>query len=112
VAPTGVAHGHVPIHLIGHCFGANLALGALLRKHLEVRSLVMLTPGLFVLPGYTASEKLRIGLASLIAPNTQFKVPQDDTLFTRDPDVLDWITTDTRGAKRTTATTAICSTPR
>jgi alpha-beta hydrolase superfamily lysophospholipase len=92
-----------PIHLVGHCFGANLALGAVLRKHVAVSSIVMLTPGLAVLPGYTTREKLSIGLASLVAPDTRFRVPQDDDLFTRDPEVLTWISADSRGAKRVTA---------
>ena len=92
-----------PVHLVGHCFGANLALGCALRTRSRVRSVAMLTPGLYVLPGYGLSEKLRIGLASVVAPETRFRVPQEDALFSRDPDVLAWIGADTLGARSITA---------
>jgi len=91
------------IHLIGHCFGANLALGCALRKQADIRSVVMLTPGLYVLPGYGLLEKLRIGLASIAAPETRFRVPQEDALFSRDPQVLAWIGADGLGARNVTA---------
>jgi len=92
-----------PVHLVGHCFGANLALGCALRTRSRVRSVAMLTPGLYVLPGYALFEKLRIGLASVVAPETRFRVPQEDALFSRDPDVLAWIGADTLGARSLTA---------
>jgi alpha-beta hydrolase superfamily lysophospholipase len=63
----------------------------------------MLTPGLFVLPGYSAFEKLEIGLAAVVAPFKRFRVPQDDSLFSRDPDVLAWIGQDRLGARAITA---------
>ena len=93
------------IHLVGHCFGANVALGCALRKHVDnhVRSVVMLTPGLYVLPGYGLFDRLRIGLASVFAPETRFRVPQDDALFSRDPEVVAWIGADTLGARSVTA---------
>lgn len=93
------------LHLVGHCFGANLALGCALRKSpdIHIRSLVMLTPGLYVLPGYGLFEKLRIGLAGVVAPETRFRVPQEDALFSRDPAVLAWIGADTLGARSLTA---------
>jgi alpha-beta hydrolase superfamily lysophospholipase len=92
-----------PVHLVGHCFGANIALGSALRRRLDVASIVMLTPGLYVRPDYTAWEKLRIALAALMAPQARFRVPQDDDLFSRDPDVLAWIRADTLGARTVTA---------
>jgi acylglycerol lipase len=92
-----------PVHLVGHCFGANLALGCVLSHRVQVNSLVMLTPGLSVLPTYRWFEKLSIGLAAVCAPQTRFRVPQDDALFSRDPAVLAWIRLDRLGARRVTA---------
>ena len=91
------------VHLVGHCFGANLALGCVLSNRVAVRSLVMLTPGLFVQPTYRWSEKVRIGLAAALMPATRFRVPQDDSLFSRDPAVLAWIASDRLGARAVTA---------
>jgi len=96
-----------PVHVIGHCFGANIALGAALTGRVAVDSIVMLAPGLYVLPEYSAWDKLRIGLSSVMAPDTTFRVPQDDTLFSRDPEVLAWIGRDTLGARRVTARTLV-----
>src|SRR6266511_295069 len=59
-------HPDVPVHLVGHCFGANLALGSILTHNLEVRSLVMLTPGLFIRPDYGVVNKARIMASGLL----------------------------------------------
>ena len=96
-------HPGTPVHLLGHCFGANLALGAALEQPDRVASLIMLAPGLHVRPDYTAAEKLQIAAAGLVAPGRRFRVPQEDRLFTRDPDVLAWITADSLGAKTISA---------
>jgi alpha-beta hydrolase superfamily lysophospholipase len=93
------------VHLVGHCFGANIALAAELSGAVAAESIVMLTPGLFVLPTYSTWTKLQIALAGLLAPATTFRVPQDDDLFSRDPDVLAWIVRDTLGSRRVTART-------
>src|SRR5262249_10562972 len=92
-----------PIHLVGHCFGANIALGAVLSGATPAASVVMLTPGLYVLPTYSPWDKLRIGVSSLLAPGTMFRVPQNDDLFSRDRDVLAWIGRDRLGARSVTA---------
>lgn len=96
-------HPGVPVHLLGHCFGANVALGYTLAWPRAVASVVMLAPGLHVKPGYSAAEKLQILAAGGLAPSRRFRVPQDDELFTRDADVLAWIQGDTLGAKAVTA---------
>lgn len=96
-------HPEAPVHVIGHCFGANVAIGCALRKAPDVRSVVMLTPGLYVLPDYTTVEKARIATAALLRRDVVFRVPQDDELFTRDPEVLAWIEADMLGAKTLTA---------
>jgi acylglycerol lipase len=104
-------HPGVPVHLVGHCFGANVALGYALMAGTgagssagtTVRSIVMLTPGLYVRPDYTPAQKLHILASGRWAPFTRFPVPQRDELFSRDPDVLAWIASDTGGARTLTA---------
>jgi muconate cycloisomerase len=94
-----------PVHLLGHCFGANVALGAALERPGDVASLIMVTPGLHIRPDYRLDEKLRIAAAAALGAGRQrrFRVPQDDELFTRDPDVLGWISADTLGSKTLSA---------
>ena len=65
-----------PVHLVGHCFGANVALAGVLQRGLAVQSIVMLTPGLYVQPDYTVWEKARIALAGLLAPDTRSACPR------------------------------------
>ena len=95
-------HPDTPVHLVGHCFGANIALGYAL-AHDDVRSVVMLTPGLFIRPDYSVGEKLRIATTGVLRPETLFRVPQDDELFSRSEDVVGWIAADSLGSKRLTA---------
>lgn len=96
-------HPGVPTHLVGHCFGGAIALGSALRYPRHVASLVMLTPGLYVLPDYGVAEKLGILACGLLAQDTRFRVPQDDDMFSRDPEVVAWIGEDALGARTVTA---------
>jgi acylglycerol lipase len=96
-------HPTAPVHLVGHCFGANVALGAALASPGLASSVVMLTPGLYVRPDYSPREKLAIAARGLLDPKARFRVPQEDDLFTRDPDVLAWIRSDSSGARTLTA---------
>jgi alpha-beta hydrolase superfamily lysophospholipase len=93
----------LPLHLAGHCFGANLGLGHCLSRLGRARSLIMLTPGLYVIPDYRVTEKAAILASGLLGGGRRFRVPQDDELFTRDPEVLAWIKADTLGARTVTA---------
>ena len=65
----------MPVHVLGHCFGANVALGAALERPATVASLIMLAPGLHITPDYTPAEKLRIAAAGMAAPQRRFRVP-------------------------------------
>ena len=98
-----VDHPGIPVHLVGHCFGGAIALGSALRRPDRIASLVMLTPGLYVQPDYRPAEKLRILACALLSRDTRFRVPQDDDMFTRDPEVLAWIHGDVQGARTVTA---------
>jgi acylglycerol lipase len=93
-------HPDAPVHLVGHCFGANVALGSLLSRRARAASLVMLTPGFYVLPDYSAFEKMAILGSAIFAPHRRFRVPQEDDLFSRDAEVLAWIGADQLGAKK------------
>jgi len=96
-------HPGLPIHLLGHCFGANLGLAYALTHPRELRSLVMLTPGLHVLPRYTPRERLAIAIAGVLDGTKRFRMPQEDGMFSRDPEVLAWIESDRLGAPSVTA---------
>jgi alpha-beta hydrolase superfamily lysophospholipase len=91
-----------PVHLIGHCFGANLAMGAVLTQPIEVASIVMLTPGLYVEPDYTLRKKAQIAFRVLTRSHALFRAPQEAAMFSRDPDLIAWIRADTLGAQRVT----------
>jgi alpha-beta hydrolase superfamily lysophospholipase len=93
----------VPVHLVGHCFGANIALACALTQPLVLGSIVMLTPGVYVRPDYTPVEKVQIAVNGLRG-NTgiRFRMPQEAELFSRDPELVDWIRADTRGARNVT----------
>ena len=93
----------IPVHLLGHCFGANIALGAALERPDVVASLIMLTPGFHVLADYSPAEKVQIAAAGVAAPQRRFPVPLEDELFTRDPDVLAWIEADSLGSRTLSA---------
>jgi alpha-beta hydrolase superfamily lysophospholipase len=88
-----------PVHLAGHCFGANVALTTVLERRPPVASVVLLAPGLHLLPDYSPAQKLRI-VAS--RDRARFRVPQDDDLFSRDPEVVAWIAADALGSKLVT----------
>ena len=92
-----------PVHLAGHCFGANVALGCALTRRPAIRSLIMLTPGFYIRPEYSGPDKLRILASGVLRPQARFPVPQDDALFSRDPEVLAWIRRDSLGARTVTA---------
>jgi len=93
----------VPVHLLGHCFGAGVALGAALQRPDGLASLVLVAPGLHVLPRYRPAEQAAIAAAAVAAPARRFRVPQDDGLFSADPDVVAWIAADSLGARSVTA---------
>jgi alpha-beta hydrolase superfamily lysophospholipase len=91
-----------PVHLIGHCFGANLAMGAVLTQPIEVASIVMLTPGLYVQQDYTLRQKAQIAFRVLTGSHALFRAPQEAAMFSHDPDLIAWIGGDTLGAQRVT----------
>lgn len=93
----------VPTHLVGHCFGANIALASLLTLRLPARSLVILAPGLALRAEYSLWTRIRIGVCALLRPQARFPVPLRDERFTRDPEVLDWIRQDPLAVRYVTA---------
>jgi acylglycerol lipase len=87
------------VHLVGHCFGANIAMGAVLTQRIEAASIVMLTPGLYVRPNYPLPQMARIAFRALTGSHAQFPAPQQPEHFSHDADLVDWIRNDALGAK-------------
>jgi alpha-beta hydrolase superfamily lysophospholipase len=97
------AESDAPVHVVGHCFGANVALACALTQPLVLGSIVMLTPGVYVLPDYTVGEKLQILVQGLRgSTGVRFRMPQRAELFSRHPDVVEWIRADRLGAPSVT----------
>jgi alpha-beta hydrolase superfamily lysophospholipase len=92
-----------PVHLVGHCFGTNIALGCALTQPVDIASIVMLTPGLYVRQDFTLAEKLGIVLSALVDPHRTFGAPQRAEHFSRDEDLIAWIRSDSLGAQAATA---------
>jgi lysophospholipase len=92
-----------PVHLVGHCFGANVAVGSALTQPVNVASIVMLTPGLFVRQDYNTAEKLGIVVRALGGSDRGWPVPQAPEDFSRDQDLIAWIRSDSLGAHTATA---------
>ncbi len=91
-------------HVVGVSWGGKLAVSAYVTDHAHVRSLSLVTPGLFPRVGVSKVEKARIGLAMLYAPKETFDIPLNDAeLFTRDLRWANFIETDPLTLRQCTA---------
>ncbi|SRR6266508_2146735 len=98
----------VPVHAVGQCFGANIAIGAVLTRDVELASIVMLTPGLYVRPDYDVRAKLRAAShAFRKSRQVRIPLPLSGELFSGDAEVAAWIDGDLLGAHSTTARTVL-----
>ena len=92
-----------PVHLVGHCFGANVALGYVLtHRPSDVASVAMLTPGLYVHQDYTVPQKLRLIYDALRCSPRHHHAPQQPEDFSFDEDLVAWIHGDSLGAQTAT----------
>jgi alpha-beta hydrolase superfamily lysophospholipase len=90
-------------HLLGHCFGAKLALGFALRYPKEIQSLVLISPPQGSLKAnITLLEKLKVFLSCLFRKRLDVKVPIRDNMFTRDPEKYKFIQKDKLKLERMT----------
>lgn len=79
---TGLDH----YHMVGVSWGGKLAVAAYVMESRAVRSLTLVTPGLFPKIGVSRPEMARIGFAMLYEPRSFFDVPLNDPeLFTTAP---------------------------
>lgn len=73
-------------HVVGVSWGGKLAVAAYLADPAGVRSLSLVTPGLFPRVGVSREEMSRIGFAMLYEPKSSFDIPLNAAeLFTREP---------------------------
>jgi acylglycerol lipase len=91
-------------HVIGVSWGGKLAAAAHVQDSAGVRSLTLVTPGLFPKVGVSRGEMARIGFAMLYEPRRLFQIPLDDAeLFTRSARWKTFIDTDPLTLRECTA---------
>jgi len=97
-------NGQRPLHLMAQCFGARLAIAAVLRRPDLADSLVLLSPGLQMRVDLTVAEKLLVGLGQALRLPIRLRSPiTDDHMFTNDPPTLRFIGADPLRLKRVRA---------
>ncbi len=78
--------GHSDYHVVGVSWGGKLAVAAYIHEPAGIRSLSLVTPGLFPLVGVSKSQMAKIGFAMLYEPHQRFDIPLNDAeLFTTVP---------------------------
>ena len=78
--------GHSAYHAVGVSWGGKLVVRSYIADPTGVRSLTLVTPGLFPLVGVSKSEMAEIGMAMIYEPQQRFDIPLDDAeYFTADP---------------------------
>lgn len=91
-------------HVIGVSWGGKLAVAAYVHNPTGVKSLTLVTPGLFPKVGVSKAEMARIGFAMLYEPKRLFDIPLNDSgLFTANPDWQRFIETDPLTLRQCTA---------
>lgn len=97
---TGLAEYHV----VGVSWGGKLAAAAYAADPTGVRSLSLVTPGLFPRVGVSAETATTIGFAMLYEPHRAFDIPLNDPeLFTADPTWQEFHRTDPLTLRQCTA---------
>ncbi|MCH8966571.1 MAG: alpha/beta fold hydrolase [Planctomycetes bacterium] len=96
--------GAAAYHVVGVSWGGKLAVAVHLAAPDAVRSLSLVTPGIFPLIGVSRAEMARIGFAMLYEPKKLFDIPLNDAeLFTAVPHWQAFFRTDARTLRRCTA---------
>ena len=82
-------------HLLGHCFGAKLALGYALLHPGEIVSLALIAPPQSAIKAdITLWDKWKVACSLLPGVSCNIPVPVTDEMFTRDPAKLEFIQSD------------------
>lgn len=89
------AYPQTPIHLLGHCFGAKLALAYGLAHPVKIKSLCLIAPPQKALKvDIQLSEKIMVAGYVLMGKNASVKVPISDDMFTDEPKYVQFIKDD------------------
>lgn len=92
------------VHLLGVSWGGKLAAAYAARGLGRIASLTLIAPGLFPRVDLPAAQKLRVGLAAVFASQTTFAIPlEDPNLFTRNPERITFIGSDSLRLRSATA---------
>jgi alpha-beta hydrolase superfamily lysophospholipase len=98
--------GQIP-HLLGHCFGAKLALAFTIQYPKEVKSLTLIAPPQFSLKAdISLREKAKVVFSMVFGMRGEVDVPVKDEMFTRNPDNLRFIQEDSLRLQK--MTTQLC----
>jgi len=82
-------------HVLGVSWGGKLAAAMHATCPWRIRSLSLITPGLFPVVDVSAVDKLRIGWAMISEPHRLFDIPLNDPeLFTAAPNWIEWLRRD------------------
>jgi len=91
-------------HVVGVSWGGKLVVAAYVHDTTGVRSLSLVTPGLFPKIGVSGSEMAKIGFAMLYQPHQLFDIPLNDPeLFTTVPRWQEFFRTDALTLRQCTA---------
>jgi alpha-beta hydrolase superfamily lysophospholipase len=95
---------YASVSLIGLSWGGRLALAYGLTEPGDADGLVLITPGIRSKVDLPTLEKLRVGVASFVAPRSGARIPiEDDEMFTTTPRFLEYLASDPLRLRRVTA---------
>jgi alpha-beta hydrolase superfamily lysophospholipase len=98
---------NTPVHILGHCFGAKQALGYALLHQNSISSLSLIAPPQGALKvDISLFEKLKVGFHIISGKSFRVKVPIEDTIFTDEPNYVEFIKND--ALRLQTMTTRFC----
>lgn len=97
-------------HVIGVSWGGRLAVVAYATDPAGVKSLSLVTPGLFPMVGVSGQQKAKIGFAMIYEPAKLFDIPLNDAdLFTKAPKWREFFNTDELTLRQCTASFYLAS---
>lgn len=96
--------GRSDYHAVGVSWGGKLTVAAYINDPFGVKSLTLVTPGLFPKIGVSRGEMARIGFSMLYEPRRHFDIPLNDPdLFTTSPAWAEFFRTDPITLRQCTA---------
>ena len=91
-------------HIVGVSWGGKLAVAAYVTDPAQVKSLTLVTPGLFPQVGVSKAQMAKIGFAMLYEPHSLFDIPLNDPdRFSSDPRWQEFFETDALTLRQCTA---------